>query len=303
VPADRMQQGFEPYTYGVNLFRQYDGVNTVIFNQPVAKISYSKNIDDFDYDVDYTKSIQSAMKEAEEETQKQAEIHKKEVAEKTSSDQKKNAEELKKQKEADKSAAEELKKTQAEELAAKKAKEEEQRMDEKKKQTDAKEEAKNKKAAEVESGEEKKRLADVQQGSDPKPASDPASGDDQRNNKLIPGAGEDQKKKPAVASGADLKHTNAYMISGSDPHPAIKPEPVSGKDKPDKINETIDDGSVSVEEINEPNRTITKVTVKNAAGIKILYTKVAYNWGETYYFKNSTLSIPVYIYQLYTKMK
>src|SRR5688572_7633772 len=49
APADRVNQGFYPFNYEVVLFKQYDGVNIVIFNQPVGRISYNRLIDDFDY--------------------------------------------------------------------------------------------------------------------------------------------------------------------------------------------------------------------------------------------------------------
>ncbi len=67
VPPERMAQTFEPYKIGVKLFRQYDGVNIVVFNQPVARIHFNPSIDDFDYDVDYTKSILSILKKTEDE--------------------------------------------------------------------------------------------------------------------------------------------------------------------------------------------------------------------------------------------
>ena len=38
VPAERIKIGFDPYKIGVRLFKQYQGVNTVVYNQPVAFI-------------------------------------------------------------------------------------------------------------------------------------------------------------------------------------------------------------------------------------------------------------------------
>ncbi|MBL7923234.1 MAG: hypothetical protein JNL88_03460 [Bacteroidia bacterium] len=72
VPADRRKQGFDPYKIGVRLFKQYDGVNIVIYNQPVAFIRYLAEIDEFGYDTDYTKSILSQLKETEEILEKKA---------------------------------------------------------------------------------------------------------------------------------------------------------------------------------------------------------------------------------------
>ncbi len=67
VPPERLDQTFEPYKIGVKLFRQYEGVNIVVYNQPVARIYFNSSLDDFDYDVDYTKSILSILKKTEEE--------------------------------------------------------------------------------------------------------------------------------------------------------------------------------------------------------------------------------------------
>lgn len=62
VSANRIKQGFEPYPFEITLFKQYAGLDTSIFNQPVAKIEFSDRIDEFDYDVLYAKSIKSALK-------------------------------------------------------------------------------------------------------------------------------------------------------------------------------------------------------------------------------------------------
>ena len=66
APAEAVQKGLMPFDFVVSLFKQYDGVNTVVFNQPVGVIRYSEALGDFDYDTDYTKSIQSALKEVED---------------------------------------------------------------------------------------------------------------------------------------------------------------------------------------------------------------------------------------------
>lgn len=77
VPENRVEYGFEPFGFEVEIFEQYDDVNMVVFNQPVGKISYSELIDEFDYDTDYTKTIQSQLEQAnkdmEEAKEKKAE--------------------------------------------------------------------------------------------------------------------------------------------------------------------------------------------------------------------------------------
>ncbi len=65
VPTGASPTGFTPFDFVVSLFKQYDGVNTVVFNQPVGIIRYDQALGDFDYDTDYTKSIQSALEAAQ----------------------------------------------------------------------------------------------------------------------------------------------------------------------------------------------------------------------------------------------
>lgn len=80
VPAAARSSTFGAFDFVVSLFKQYDGVNIVVFNQPVGMIRYSAALGDFDYDTDYTKSIQSALEAAQAETlQKQKEEARKEA--------------------------------------------------------------------------------------------------------------------------------------------------------------------------------------------------------------------------------
>ncbi|HRO38452.1 MAG TPA: hypothetical protein PLV70_02810 [Flavobacteriales bacterium] len=70
VPATASREGFSAFDFVVSLFKQYDGVNTVVFNQPVGMIRYDEVVGDFDYDTDYTKSIQSALDAAQQEVER-----------------------------------------------------------------------------------------------------------------------------------------------------------------------------------------------------------------------------------------
>lgn len=72
VADDRRKIGFDPYKIGVRLFKQYEGVNIVIYNQPVAFIRYIPELDEFGYDTDYTKSILSALTATENELEEKA---------------------------------------------------------------------------------------------------------------------------------------------------------------------------------------------------------------------------------------
>ena len=63
APAEAIANGFTPFDFAVSLFKQYDDINIVVFNQPVGMIRYDDDTGDFDYDTDYTKSIQSQLQQ------------------------------------------------------------------------------------------------------------------------------------------------------------------------------------------------------------------------------------------------
>lgn len=67
APADRLAEGFELFKFNLVLFKQYEGVNTVVFNQPVGKIYFNGDTDEFGYDTDYTKAIQAQINEVMKE--------------------------------------------------------------------------------------------------------------------------------------------------------------------------------------------------------------------------------------------
>ncbi|MBE9467620.1 MAG: hypothetical protein IMY72_04770, partial [Bacteroidetes bacterium] len=73
------KEPFEAFHFLVSLFKQYEGISTIVFNQPVGIIRYSKSLDDFDYDTDYTKTVLSKFKKVEaqiKQKQKKEEINK-----------------------------------------------------------------------------------------------------------------------------------------------------------------------------------------------------------------------------------
>lgn len=209
APGDRANQGFYPFTFEVNLFKQYDGVNIVVFNQPVGKIEYSRLIDDFDYDTDYTKQIQSALKQAEEEIKKKqaeekalAEATKKEEEKQKAEEAAKAREELKAKQEADKKAAAEARVLAAEEAKRKKIEEEEQR--------------KNAKAA---ADEEKKRLALAKMEEEER-ARLKAVEDEEARRSAAASSGEEAESKRQSSSSGSENGSMANRGSGSDESPS-----------------------------------------------------------------------------------
>ncbi len=72
VPKEKQSLEFESFKFDVEIFKQYDGVNTVIYNQPVGKIRFNDVLNEFDYDTDYTKSIQNEIAKADEALKEKA---------------------------------------------------------------------------------------------------------------------------------------------------------------------------------------------------------------------------------------
>jgi hypothetical protein len=88
IPEERVRGGLDPYKIGVRLFKQYEGVNIVVYNQPVAFIRYLVDMDEMGYDVDYTKSILSDLQLAETKLEQKAKEEREQLAV-TESEQKK----------------------------------------------------------------------------------------------------------------------------------------------------------------------------------------------------------------------
>lgn len=102
VPKEKQSLEFEPFKFDVEIFKQYEGVNTVIYNQSVGKIKFNDVLNEFDYDTDYTKSIQSELARIEELLKAKA----KEEAEKKILQEKENAKLEAQRKEEEKKKAE-----------------------------------------------------------------------------------------------------------------------------------------------------------------------------------------------------
>ncbi len=65
VPESFKNKAFTPIYFAVELFNQYEGVNTVVFSQPVGIIKFYRQIGDFDYDVDYSTKMRNKVIQAE----------------------------------------------------------------------------------------------------------------------------------------------------------------------------------------------------------------------------------------------
>ncbi len=297
APAEAIANGFTPFEFAVSMFKQYDDVNMVVFNQPVGMIRFEPTVDDFDYDTDYTKSIQSQLqKTMEEVAQKQ-----KEEAENADAEAKRKADEEKNKAKADaeaqRQAAEQAKlqaKQQKEQEAAAKAAEVEKQ----------KAALAAKKAEEERLAEEARKAKEVAKPKpgpkpEPKPKPDPPA----------PVAKETPKPKPAPAIKAEVpKPKPAPRVvqanySGAKPHegdddrkglrantaqeesPVRSAQAVMKEEQRPEVVPVVADKVRKEELIVEANQVVTRIELQTDAQ-KSEYRKVVRKYGGTFYFKN-----------------
>lgn len=278
APAEAAANGFTPFEFAVSLFKQYDDVNTVVFNQPVGMIRYSHELDDFDFDTDYTKSIQSALAEA------QAEVEKKQAAEK---DKEAAAAKQKEEDEKNKAkaAAAEAQRKKDEEAAAKKA-EQDRATAAKKAEADslaaAKKAEQDRIAAEKKKAEEE-RLAQAKAKQQPKPK--PPAPEPPPVAKAPPAEKPKPKPAPKPLPPAPVHRntTTAQVHEGSDTR-RTAPVVAMSEARP-KFEETKAEVVRHEELIVEPNQVVMVVKVEQGEK-RDEYRKVTRKYSGTFYFKN-----------------
>ncbi|WP_289053881.1 hypothetical protein [Carboxylicivirga marina] len=57
LPKGKEVGSIEPYHMPVRLFKTFEGVDTVFFRNPIAKIRYDSELGDFEHDIDYSMKI------------------------------------------------------------------------------------------------------------------------------------------------------------------------------------------------------------------------------------------------------
>lgn len=172
----------EPYKIGVRIFKQYEGVNIVIYNQPVGFIHFIPEDEGFGYDTDYTKSILSELettenilikKSKEEKAKQDSDIQLKKKENKIASDKKVIISETNKETLQDSTSSETEKNNQKSEIASN------------------------------DSVKIKKSTV--------------GEGEEQPITNLGVGDGEDQKGRVSVDSGEDKIQQHLYVASGEEP--------------------------------------------------------------------------------------
>jgi len=276
APAEAVANGFAPFEFAVSLFKQYDDVNIVMFNQPVGIIRYEPELDDFNYDTDYTKSIQSQLQEVLEQVAEKQ----KEEEEQNKVSEKQEAEAAKAKANADMEAAKQL---------AALAKAEEER-----KAAEARNVEVARKAAEARQVEEARKVAPPEKEEAP-PPKPPA-----------PVMVQEERPKPPAPPRPVRNSISAQVVEGSDSRRAI--DPVTGEEAspvhaaPASAQEELRPevavdlpGVVRQEElIVEANKVVTLIRLEQA-GFITEFQRIAHKWGGVFYFKNGdTCSKEVY---------
>jgi len=333
MPGDRAMQELYPFNFEVILFPQYEGLNVVVFNQPVAKIFFDPLLDDFDYDTDYTKQIQSALKKVEEELVQRQKEERKLVEEKKKQEQqqlviedKQKREDERKKREEERILKVENEKRVAEEQKLKKVEEEKRRlearasqgMDSRGQSSSSGQEINSKSSigypgnegrnpiignsgADTSSGVlgngnglSSKYPASLGEGSDVRGAAiQEGSGSDSRNEVLESGNGKDVKRAEKAFETRGSESKSDTMINKSAANTYSK-DSVSYPSSP-ATNLVRSD--MKVEEYQENGKKVTKVSFENDA-LGRVFMKVRYDWGGVYYFESGRYISQAYFFSV-----
>ena len=275
APAERITQGFSPYRIGVKLFLN-DAENMVTYNQPVAQIKYDQNLDEFNFDTDYSKSVLSAMNTVDSAAKKDSSTKAKVdvVAATAPPPPATNA---------TTTAA-----TPTEPIAAKEVKSAPKAPEEDRKTASSPGGEDEKKREKAGIGDEKKKSPQVSSGIDEQKLAKGNSGSDS-NKKGVKSSGQDAPQKRLPYTESDDKQTAFSSTNGGSAHS-------------DKVAESSEEEKITREDIVERNRVITKVKVTKGNSYNE-YSRINYNWGGQFFFKNNKMSIPENQFVLWTGIK
>lgn len=301
VPADAVANGFTPFDFAVSLFKQYDDINMVVFNQPVGMIRYSTSAGDFDYDTDYTKSIQSQLQEAVAQVEKKQ----KQEAQGAAEAEKRKAEEAKAQAKAD---AEAKKQAAANEAAAAKAKADAERAAaaeakaqaeadrkaaaeaEKRKADEARAAAEAAKAEKVRAEAARKEavkppVATIQPQAEPKPDPKPVPVADPRPKPVPPAPAPQRSTLAAEPKTGEDGRRSIEPVMAEEPSRVAKARTIANEEvKPEPL--ATDADLFRTEDLIVEANKVTTVVKLEVGGRTTEYRRIAHKWGGVYYFKD-----------------
>lgn len=253
VPSGSLATGYTPFDFVVSLFKQYDGVNIVVFNQPVGIIRYADTLGDFDYDTDYTKSIQSALDAV------QAEI-------------------AKKQKEEERSMADAKRRKDKEDKAEAKAAVKAER------EVAQQEKAKAKEKEEVREEVKKEVVADVAPAPEVKPEPVPEPRKEPKPRPVAPTPKISSASLMPPMEGSDQRRSLSPVV-GHDPSPVQPARPRSAEEaRP--VAEHVHIPVVRHQDVIVQNNEVITVIQIGRGEEMTEYRRVARKYSGIYYFKN-----------------
>jgi len=129
VPSGKESNSFQPLYFEVEIFKSVPNSELGPFKYPVGKIVYNSSIDEFDYDVDYSRKIQNQIRKKEKAYNKARDEYEEQQREKRIAQKK---EELKKEKEKERKKKQEFIQQQKEKAKKRKEKLEKQKEEERK---------------------------------------------------------------------------------------------------------------------------------------------------------------------------
>ncbi len=289
VPGDAVANGFTPFDFAVSLFKQYDDVNIVVFNQPVGVIRYEPSVGDFDYDTDYTKSIQSQLNEVVEQVEKK----KKEEQERDASKLKQEAEAIKAKQRAEEEAREQA---AAQQAAEAKAKAEADRQTAAQQAAQAKVDAENQRKAQAEAKAEEVRQVAARREEEKRKAAEAAAASAV---KPVPPAPEPKKERTPPApppvpvrnslaskpnEGQDGRRTSVPVMVEEASRMAKAVAVEQNEERPAEIDE---EPIVNrTEDLLVESGKVTTVVKLESEGVTTEYRRVYHKWGGTFFFKN-----------------
>ncbi len=301
APSARIANGFDPYKIGVKLFLQ-NAENMVIYNQPVAQIKYDQNLDEFNFDTDYSKSILSAVTRDNTETETETEQANPVQASVQSSTETmeplpavSNAGSATEQQASarasvasETSPAAQAGSTMGSEKTAERSPV--SQMDNQELINTPPGNGNEEKApgAPVGEGEESKSLATGSNGEENKGKGLANEGMDISKEVKVK-SGSDEGRTAASGKGDEKGNRKQAPVDGSDVFKSAL-NPLTGSDTPTGYIEPGESEKITREDIVERNRVITRIRVTRK-GIQTEYSRVYYSWGGLYYFKNNSMSI------------
>ncbi|MBK9637218.1 MAG: hypothetical protein IPO63_05180 [Bacteroidetes bacterium] len=288
APAGRISSGFDPYKIGVKLFLQ-NQENMVIYNQAVAQIKYDQNLDEFNFETDYSKSILSSV--TRDETEEDQVEDTASVASTSPSTQSGSDESV-----APVTASTSTTNGDVQENA----------------NTGAATETNPSIAANHQANEELPPSGKTNTGNEPPPSGTVNTGAEQPNKGSVNGGetppptrkgngDQDQLNAPTYTADKDAKGGGILPATGSENNaPNISVN--SSAEAPGDGPQYSESENITREDIVERNRIITKIKVtKN--GVETEYSRVNYSWGGRYFFKNNVMSISETLFVQWTGVR